>query len=201
MKEKREYCHTRAKKANSKRLLSPEPIYNVTPWEVWHIIKEAKGRCAHCGSLAVEKRASNEKGHPIPWSNVGRRVGSLGHHVARFHGGGNELNNLLWCCLWCNDWASERVAGATNHGGYYSEEPDQDMQYENPYPKENITRDIEATARRRKTNQRRPRPSRRCRTAAQTTASSGNCASRSRSTRTPGIPFAAPARCAAGVDT
>ena len=142
VQEKHEYCHTRAKKANSKRLLSLKPTYNIKTWEVWHIIEDAKGRCAYCGSLAVEKRPSNVKGHPIPWSNVGRRIGSLGHSVARFHGGGNDLDNLLWCCLWCNDWASERVMGATNHGGYYPEEPDQNMQYENPYPKEKITRDI-----------------------------------------------------------
>lgn len=149
VKEKREYCHTRAKSANSKRLLSPKPTYNVKTWEVWHIIEDAKGRCAYCGSLAVEKRPSNEKGHPIPWSNVGRRVGSLGHRVARFHGGGDEPDNLQWCCLWCNDWVSERIPGAANHGGYYPEEPDQGGNYENPYPEEKVTAMLETAAKRR----------------------------------------------------
>ncbi len=137
VQEKRKYCQTRSQKANRKRLLSPKPTYNIKAWEVWHIIEDAKGRCAYCGSLAVEGRPSNEKGHPIPWSNVGRRIGSLGHRTARFDGGGNEPDNLLWCCLWCNDWASQqRLPGSTNHGGYYPDEPDIDKQYENPYPKE-----------------------------------------------------------------
>ncbi len=140
VKEKREYCHARSKKANSKRLCSPKPTYNIRTWEVWHIIEEAKGRCAFCGSLAVEKRPSDEKGHPVPWNNVGRRAGSLGHRVARFHGGGNQLDNLFWCCLWCNDWESERMPGATNHGGYYPEEPDPEMQYDNPYSAEYVVR-------------------------------------------------------------
>jgi hypothetical protein len=46
----------------------------------------------------------------------GRRIGSLGQDVARFHGGPNVQANLVWSCLWCNTWPSERVPAATDRG-------------------------------------------------------------------------------------
>ena len=33
-----------------------------------------------------------------------------------------------------------RIPGATNYGGYYPEEPDQEMQYDNPYSAEYVAR-------------------------------------------------------------
>jgi hypothetical protein len=65
----------------------------------------------YCGSLAVEHKPKG-----APWGHVGRRIGSLDHLIARIHGGTNTLDNLGWCCLWCNTWTSERRTGATDHG-------------------------------------------------------------------------------------
>lgn len=48
VQQKREYCHTRAKKANSKRGLSLKPTHNIKPWDIWHIVENAKGRCIYC---------------------------------------------------------------------------------------------------------------------------------------------------------
>src|SRR5919198_2039864 len=81
----------------------------------------AKGRCCYCGSLAVEKRPVD---HPDRrWDHVGRRIGSLEHVVPVVEGGRNTVENLAWCCLWCNTWPSERTPGATDHGGFHPTEP------------------------------------------------------------------------------
>jgi hypothetical protein len=124
----RQRCRETAKRANRKRLLSPMPEHSVSPLMVWRVLSEARGRCAHCGSLAVEGRPSDpRKGTPISWGHIGRRVGSLEHKKARYVGGDNDLTNLAWCCLWCNTWPEERRPGATDHGGYYPDahhEPD-----------------------------------------------------------------------------
>src|SRR5258707_4186324 len=82
-------------------------------------MEAAQGRCAHCGALAVENRPSSPTGVPLPWAQVGRRIGSLEHVRWRYGGGGNDLSNLAWCCLWCNTWPKERRRGATDHGGYF----------------------------------------------------------------------------------
>lgn len=58
------------------------------------VLEAAKGRCESCGSLAVENRPSGPNGKPLPWAQVGRRIGSLGHRVARFNGGSNAPGNL-----------------------------------------------------------------------------------------------------------
>ena len=113
-------CHAAAKKANRKRLLSDAPATRLTGRDVWAIVEAAQGRCAHCGSLAVENRPSNPvTGAPMPWAQIGRRIGSLEHSRPRIHGGGNDLLNLAWACLWCNTWPSERRPQAADHGGYY----------------------------------------------------------------------------------
>lgn len=112
-------CYAAAKKANRKRLLSQAPTVKITRYDVWAVIERAKGRCAHCGSLAVESRPSNSIGAPIAWAQVGRRIGSLEHSKARYAGGDNFIENLAWACLWCNTWPSERRWGAEDHGGYY----------------------------------------------------------------------------------
>jgi len=118
--ELRGRCRDSAKRANRKRLLSSAPAHRVDPLWVWQLMSKARGRCAHCGSLAVERRPSHpHKGSPIRWEHVGRRVGSLEHKQTRFGGGGNDLANLAWCCLWCNTWRDERFRGAQDHGGYY----------------------------------------------------------------------------------
>lgn len=117
--EIRRWCQQMAHTANRPRLLSGVPLVRVSPGVVWRVLADAEGRCAYCGSLAVERRPSGAHGQPIAWAGVGRRVGSLGHRKARFKGGGNEVENLAWSCLWCNTWLSERRPGATDHGGFY----------------------------------------------------------------------------------
>jgi len=52
----------------------------------------------------------------LPWEPIGRRIGSLGHRVARFNGGPNISANLIWSCLLCNTWPSMRTPGATDYG-------------------------------------------------------------------------------------
>jgi hypothetical protein len=115
-------CAVSAKKANQKRLLSEIPKVRVTAQQVWAVLESSQGRCAYCGSLAVERRPSNlETGAPIAWAQIGRRIGSLGHVKSRIAGGDNDPDNLVWSCLWCNTWPRERRPGAVDHGGYYPE--------------------------------------------------------------------------------
>lgn len=111
------WCRAKAKKANAPRLMSEAPGDRLTGQDVWAIMEAAQGRCAYCGSLAVEKRPSTSTGQPLPWEHVGRRIGSLSHVVSRFDGGSNAADNLCWSCLWCNTWPDERRRGATDHGG------------------------------------------------------------------------------------
>jgi hypothetical protein len=115
------WCRDKAKKANGSRLLSGEPTARVTAQDVWAIMAAALGRCAYCGSLAVEKRPSTPTGQPLPWEQVGRRIGSLSHVVPLFYGGTNTPDNLCWSCLWCNTWRGEGRLGATDHGGLQPE--------------------------------------------------------------------------------
>jgi hypothetical protein len=98
--------------------MSGPPDCTITAADVGEVLQSVKGRCEHCGSLAVEKRPSGPDGRPTPWAPVGRRIGSLGHRVARFNGGSNSITNLCWSCLWCNTWPTERRPGATDHGGH-----------------------------------------------------------------------------------
>ena len=114
--QRRAWCRKKAEKANRPRLMSDAPDVQLTANDVLKIMMEAKGRCAHCGSLAVEPRPSNEKGHPIKWDPVGRRIGSLDHSDTRVGGGSNSPGNLRWSCLWCNTWENQRIPGATDHG-------------------------------------------------------------------------------------
>jgi hypothetical protein len=120
-RERMARCYAAAKKANRKRLLSDAPTTRLTAQNVWAVIEAAHGRCAHCGSLAVERRPSSVTGAPVPWAQVGRRIGSL-EHVRWRYGGGNDLSNLAWACLWCNTWQSERHPQAPDHGGYYPQD-------------------------------------------------------------------------------
>lgn len=114
--ERLQWCRKKAKKANQARLMSGKPTRRITGEDVLKVLIDAQGRCKYCGSLAVELRPSTPSGTPLPWAPVGRRIGSLGHNKARIHGGGNELDNLSWCCLWCNTWQEERRPGALDHG-------------------------------------------------------------------------------------
>jgi hypothetical protein len=117
--ERLRWCAVKVKTANRERLMSGLPEHRITAADVVAVLEAARGRCAHCGSLAVQRRPSGPNGGPMPWEHVGRRIGSLGHVVARFHGGCNTPDNLGWSCLWCNTWQDERTPGATDHGGYY----------------------------------------------------------------------------------
>lgn len=116
-------CYAASKKANRKRLLSAAPEARLRGQDVWAVIQDARGRCVHCNSLAVEGRPSHPNtGQPLSWAQVGRRIGSLEHVNWRYGGGGNELSNLAWACLWCNTWEAERRWQATDHGGYFPED-------------------------------------------------------------------------------
>lgn len=118
-RERMARCYAAAKKANRKRLMSLVPSNRLSGTDVWNVIEQARGRCAHCGSLAVEARPSSPTGAPVAWAQVGRRIGSLEHLLRRFDGGDNDLSNLAWSCLWCNTWPSERRSNAVDHGGFY----------------------------------------------------------------------------------
>jgi len=103
---------------NRKRLLSKTAAWRGSVDVVWSVLSAARGRCAYCNSLAVERRPSHPiTGAPVAWAQVGRRIGSLEHNRLRFGGGDNDIANLSWCCLWCNTWPSERRWEATDHGG------------------------------------------------------------------------------------
>ena len=113
-------CYAAAKKANQGNgVLSSPPKYRLSRDDVWNVTEAARGRCAHCGSLAVENRPSKPNGAPAPWAQIGRRIGSLEHRQWRALGGDNDVSNLAWSCLWCNTWESERKQGATDHGGFH----------------------------------------------------------------------------------
>lgn len=87
---------------------------------IWSIIERAKGRCIYCGSLAVEGRPSHStKGSPLPWADIGRRIGSLEHLNWYADYRVNEAANLAWACLWCNVHQEARIPLATDHGGYH----------------------------------------------------------------------------------
>lgn len=119
--ERRAWCSMKARRANRERLMSGRPDTRIGWGDVWSVLSAARGRCEFCGSLAVERRPSTAKGGPAPWASVGRRIGSLSHAVARVNGGPNTPENLGWACLWCNTWPSERILGATDHGGIQSD--------------------------------------------------------------------------------
>ena len=93
--------------------MSGKPRVKITASDVLAVLERAQGRCVYCGSLAVESRPPGE------WGYVGRRIGSLGHNLSRFHGGDNEPNNLSRVCMWCNTWPEERRQGATDRGGHH----------------------------------------------------------------------------------
>jgi hypothetical protein len=83
--ERRRWRAAKAAKANSFRLMSGRPETTISADDVLAVLERARGRCAYCGSLAVERRP------PGPWGDVGRRIGSLGHRVARFNGRSKTL--------------------------------------------------------------------------------------------------------------
>lgn len=110
-------CAKKAYLANRKRLASPQPDIKLKAVGVLAILVLAEGRCFHCNSLCVERMPVRDDGRLAPWGHVGRRLGSLGHIVARIEGGDNDLANLQWECMWCNTWPTERRWNATDHGG------------------------------------------------------------------------------------
>jgi hypothetical protein len=92
------------------------PMPKITKHHVWVVMAAATGRCAYCGSLAVEHAPTkSDVGGLDVWAQIGRRIGTL-DHVA---GSENHPDNLAWCCYWCNTWRQERRLLATDHGGYY----------------------------------------------------------------------------------
>jgi hypothetical protein len=68
------WCRAKAKKANGERLMSAKPDTQIVARDVWAIMAAARGRCAYCGSLAVQKRPSTSTGQPLPWEDVEDRV-------------------------------------------------------------------------------------------------------------------------------
>ena len=116
--ELRRRCGRMAANANRWRLMSGVPVDRITSRDVWAVLADARGRCATCGSLAVEGRPSHPNGAPAPWDPLGRRVGSLGHRLQRVRGGPNTPDNLIWQCLWCNTWEKDAKQGSTDHQAF-----------------------------------------------------------------------------------
>lgn len=117
MRDIRYWCGRKAVRANRDRLMSGRPKERITTDDVVSVLTGARGRCSHCGSLAVEGAPMHQETRkPLPWAHIGRRIGSLDHFVARIDGGPNTIDNLRWSCHWCNTWPSERIPGATDHG-------------------------------------------------------------------------------------
>lgn len=111
-------------------------------FDVWQVFVQAKGRCAYCGSLAVEAKPISKAGKAKRWKSIGRRIGSFDHVknerrlsiLAQFRAGKRRIAldpnpKLLfaWSCLTCNASSNEphlkRQRGATDHGGFYPNEP------------------------------------------------------------------------------
>lgn len=116
----RTFCTARIRKANAERLMSPAPERQLTAEDVWDVLAATEGRCVYCGSLCVERTPYDPvTKRKLPWSSIGRRIGSLHHRRRPIEGGGNDAQNLAWACLWCNTWACERRQLATDHGGLY----------------------------------------------------------------------------------
>lgn len=127
-RERREWCAAKRRVANRARLMSGRPEHRLRTQDVVDVLEAAEGRCHWCGSLAVERRPSGLDGRPRPWAEIGRRIGSLDHIASLCNGeawpapglaaatGTNEPTNLVWACLWCNTWPSERITGAMDHG-------------------------------------------------------------------------------------
>ena len=114
-------CKARTRKANALRLMSKAPDRQLTAADVWQIVEAARGRCHYCGSLCLEQLPYDpQTKKKLPWADIGRRIGSLDHITSRVLGGTNDAENLAWSCPWCNTWASERTAGAVDHGGLQS---------------------------------------------------------------------------------
>lgn len=125
LRDIRFWCSRKAVRANRPRLMSGSPAEKITTDDVVAILHGARGRCVHCGSLAVEGAPMHpETRKPLRWGHIGRRIGSLDHIVSRFDGGTNTPANLVWSCHWCNTWPSERTPGATDHGAIQPTQPD-----------------------------------------------------------------------------
>jgi hypothetical protein len=127
----RRFCLDRARQANRPKfhregpgkgtVRSSNAEHRVEGYQVWRVMASAKGRCVHCGSLAVERQPPDGR-----WGRIGRRVGSLEHLVPLSRGGDNDSINLAWSCLWCNHLDRERerrkgltARGALDSGGFH----------------------------------------------------------------------------------
>lgn len=106
----------KSRKANAPRRNSTVKI-QVSPEQILDIMFAAKGRCIYCDSLCVEKAPVTKEGKLARWSSVGRRIGTLEHLQERQYRGDNNLENLAWCCYFCNSYPPGRILGAKNHGG------------------------------------------------------------------------------------
>jgi len=126
--ELRSRCYAIADQANGAHRGLAAPPDRLALLTVWQVKSKSRGRCAYCGSLAVERKPLKvDKNGRRRWKRVGRRIGSLEHRKPRSLGGSNDVENLAWCCLLCNTSPRARLPGAVDHGGYYpdlADEPD-----------------------------------------------------------------------------
>lgn len=100
----------------AKKLAALPSKFKITKHHVWAVMSAAQGRCAYCGSLAVEYAPTKTHiGGLDEWAQIGRRIGSVDHVASRE----NHPDNLAWCCYWCNTWPQERRPLAADHGGFY----------------------------------------------------------------------------------
>lgn len=119
----REWCAEKARKAN-KRASARGITATIAVADVFDTLLTACGKCAYCGSLAVETIPSGPDGKSLSWYDIGRRVGSLDHVQALVDGGANARANLAWACMLCNSGGPERISGATDRGAIQVVGPD-----------------------------------------------------------------------------
>lgn len=113
----RNWCTQKAKHANRYKVMPGVPVERINTEDVWNLLIQAKGRCHYCNSLAVEKAPTDPiTGKTLPWEQVGRRIGSVDHVIARLDSGRNHMSNLVWCCHWCNTHPSQRIKNAKDYG-------------------------------------------------------------------------------------
>lgn len=101
---RRAWLRRKVSKANSVRLLGGRPEGRLRLADAVSLLEEARGRCAACGSLAVEPTPRDVAGKQILGSMaLQRRIGTLDHWVPVLAGGSNHLDNLRWCCGRCQN--------------------------------------------------------------------------------------------------
>lgn len=101
---RRAWLRRKVSRANRVRLVGGRPEGRLRLADAVRLLEESRGRCAACGSLAVEPNPRDGTGKPILGSMaLQHRVGTIDHWVPVLAGGGNHLDNPRWCCGRCQN--------------------------------------------------------------------------------------------------